>query len=191
MKILKSLVILMVLIMSLSCGKSSIIGDSKNNCFGGAPQWVCAPNIEGGLAAVGSEKIGKKSINDATVLAKASARNDLARSIQLKINDMIKNFSESTGIGDSETVDRVATQVSKQVTSQFLNGAIHRDTWVYDEKDELFVFVVLETSNDFVKNAITDESVSSFKKEGALWQKFQADNAQKELEEEIEKYFGN
>ncbi|WP_456401207.1 LPP20 family lipoprotein [Persephonella sp.] len=175
-----------------SCGKKEkkveqVQAEQWKQEFANAPQWVLNPNVEGGLAAVGSAKIGPAGIQFARTEALANARDELARMLSIKVKNMIKNFTQTTGIGDETTVDKVSAQVSKQVTSQVLNGSRQKDMWI-SPSGELYVLVVLDPGS--VKEAIKQATLTSFKNERALWQQFQAKKAYDELEKEIEKLEG-
>ena len=157
------------------------------NEFANAPRWVLNPEMEGGLAAVGSAKIGKAGIQFARTEALANARDELARQLQVKVKNMVKNFTQQIGVGDEQTVDKVSVQVSKQVTSTVLQGSKQKDMWI-SPSGELYVLVVLDPAA--VKQAVKESTLSSLKNERALWQKFQAKKAYEELDKEIEKEFG-
>lgn len=157
------------------------------NEFANAPRWVLNPEMEGGLAAVGSAKIGKAGIQFARTEAMANARDELARMLSVKVKNMVKNFTQQIGVGDEQTVDKVSAQVSKQVTSQVLNGSRQKDMWI-SPSGELYVLVVLDPAS--VQEAVKQATLSSFKNERALWQQFQAKKAYEELDKEIEKEFG-
>ena len=67
-------------------------GDKKpaplaNPCFNGAPAWVIDPTMEGGLTGLGSAKIGAAGMNFARTEAMAVARDEIARSINVKVNN--------------------------------------------------------------------------------------------------------
>lgn len=155
--------------------------------FANAPRWVLSPEMEGGLSAVGSAKIGKAGIQFARTEALANARDELARMLQVKVKNMVKNFTQVIGAGDEQTVDKVSVQVSKQVTSTVLQGSKQKDMWI-SPSGELYVLVVLDPQS--VKQAVKEATLSSFKNERALWQKFQAKKAYEELDKEIDKEFG-
>jgi len=182
-------ILLILPLFITSCGKKEkkierVQSEQWKQEFANAPQWVLNPNVEGGLAAVGSAKIGPAGIQFARTEALANARDELARMLTVKVKNMIKNFTQTTGIGDETTVDKVSAQVSKQVTSQVLNGSKQKDMWI-SPSGELYVLVVLDPGS--VKEAVKQATLSSFKNQRALWQQFQAKKAYDELEKEIEK----
>lgn len=156
--------------------------------FEGAPEWVKneGSNIEGGLAAVGSAKIGKAGVGFARNNAKAMARNELARQIQLKVKDLVKNFTQQIGVDQNQTVDKVGVQASKQVTKQSLSGSRTQDSWI-SSNGTFYTLMVLDTQS--VKQHVKDSVETSMKKEKALWQQYQAEKGWKDLEKEIEKEF--
>ncbi|WP_457640346.1 LPP20 family lipoprotein [Persephonella sp.] len=173
-----------------SCGKKEpekveqVQAEAWKKEFANAPQWVLNPQVEGALAAVGSAKIGPAGMQFARTEALANARDEIARMLQIKVKNMIKNFTQVTGIGDQQTVDKVSAQVSKQVASQVLTGSQQREMWI-SPSGELYVLVVLDPGA--VKEAVKQATISSFKNERALWQQFQAKKAYEELEREIQK----
>lgn len=96
---------------------------------------------------------------------------------------MVKNFTQQTGVGDGQTVDKVVSSVSKQVTKQELVGVQRKDMWI-SPSGELWVLMSMsDQSVSAVKNAVK----SSFNNDDALHQQLQAKQAQDELDKEIEK----
>jgi hypothetical protein len=95
---------------------------------------------------------------------------------------MIKQYSETTGAGDSETVDQVNTSVTKQITKETLIGSrIFRQ--MPTPTGGIVVLVGLAPE---IVGKIAEQSIkTSMKNERALWQKFQAGKAQDELAAEI------
>src|SRR5690606_39825388 len=56
-------------------------------------------------------------------MAATAARVELAQTMQVELQNMIKQYAETTGVGDSETVDMVNTSVTKQITKETLIGS--------------------------------------------------------------------
>ncbi|MBW1895125.1 MAG: LPP20 family lipoprotein [Deltaproteobacteria bacterium] len=154
-----------------------------------APSWVLdgGSSVEEGSAAVGSAKISKAGMNFTRTEALAYARDELAKQLGVKVKNMVKNFTQSTGIGDDETVDKVSSQVSTQVTKETISGSRQKDIWISPSKDlYVLVYIDSETLKASVKNSVQ----TSMKNEAALWQQFQAKKAYDDLDKEIEKEFG-
>lgn len=151
----------------------------------GAPMWVLDPTVEGGIAAVGSAQKSPGGLQFQKTEALANARDELARILSVKVNNMVKNFSQATGVGDAQTFEKVAQQVSKQVASQTLSGSKQKAIWINPATGELFVHVVLDPQS--VKDAAKDSVMTSLKNEQALWQQFQAKKADDALDAEVDK----
>lgn len=156
-------------------------------CFEGAPQWVINPAVEGAIAAAGSAKKSAGGMQFTRDAAMASARSEISRVLEVKVKTMMKDFTQVTGVGDAQTVDKVTSSVSKQISSQVLQGTMQKDAW-FSPCGELYVLVVLDPSK--VATATKQQVVSSMKKDAALWQQFQAAKADKELEAAVDKEFG-
>ena len=114
--------------------------------------------------------------------ATAAARVQLAQMMKVQVQNMVKQFAETTGVGDSETVDKVNTSVTKQITNETLVG-----TRMYKSKTSpngtLYVLVGLD---DKAAGLIHDTALkTSMNNEKALWQKFQAKKGYDELAKEI------
>jgi ribosomal protein S20 len=156
-------------------------------CFKGAPGWVVNPQVEGALAAAGAAQKSAAGMQFTRDAAMANARSEISRIIEVKVNTMMKDFTQVTGVGDAETVDRVTSSVSKQISSQVLQGTMQKDAWM-SPCGELYVLVVLDPSK--VGSAAKESVVSSMKNDKALWQQFLSQKAQDELDAAVSKEFG-
>ena len=155
--------------------------------FANAPVWVLNPSVEKGLAALGSAKIGNAGMQFARTEALANGRDELARIMSVKVSNMVKNFSQATGLGNSQTVDKVASQVSKQIASEVLSGSRQKDMWVSPSGD---VYILVVVAISLIKQTVKDGIESSYKNDAALGQQWQAKNAQDELSKKVDKEFG-
>ena len=150
-----------------------------------APQWACVPMYEGSYASIGVAM--KSAAGDAFMRkrALASGRDDLAQQIEIDVKNKMESFTRSTGTSEAESVDMVATAVSKQVAHQVLRGSNYVDYW-QSPKGTIYLLVTMpkQTVNEEAKKAVK-KSISSFKNDDALWQQFQSEQAQKSLEKEF------
>ena len=149
-----------------------------------APEWYCTPEMEGGLAAVGEAQpnAGNNS-NFQRDEALAAGRDELARQLEIKVKNAFKNFAETTGAGDDGTFDKATTAISRQVADSTLVGSKQLKRWMAPDGTLVLLVGVAET------NPVVDSIKSSFRNEKALWQKFQADKAQEDLDKYIEQEF--
>ena len=155
--------------------------------FAKAPEWVLDPSAGGRLSAVGSTKIGKADLSFYKARAMATARDELARILNLKVRNVVKNFTETTEIGNEQTIDMVSEQVSKQVADVTLSGSKLKDIWISPSR-EIFVLVVLDQA--MVADIVKESVETSLRNRTDLWKQFQAKKANEELEAEVEKEFG-
>ena len=89
-----------------------------------APLWVCNVNIEGYvITGVGSVRSSKAGIQFMTNQAATNARVVIAQELKTKVSNEIKNYIESKGLGDSETVINVSSSVASQITDSILVGS--------------------------------------------------------------------
>ena len=142
-----------------------------------APKWVCGiiPGYDDMYTDVGAAKMSQAGVGFSRKNAMADGRSNLAHQIQTEVKAKIEQYAQSTGIGKTETVDKVSTQVSKQVAKVTLNGSKQLAYWQHPENSD--IYVLMGVSKDSVNNS-TDQAVrSSFKNENALWQQFKAENA--------------
>merc|ERR1712000_719019 len=66
---------------------------------------------------------GLTSSKEMKKMAATWARVELAQTMRLDVQNMIKQYAETTGAADSETVDMVNTSVTKQLTKETLVGS--------------------------------------------------------------------
>ena len=137
-----------------------------------APEWVCGAPVNGiDLSAVGYADKSGAGPNFMKQMAATAARVELAQTMKVEVQNMIKQFAETTGAGDSETVDRVNTSVTKQITKETLVGSkIFRQ--MPTPSGGMVVLVGLDA--DTVTKLSEQALKTSMKNERALWQKFQA-----------------
>lgn len=150
-----------------------------------APGWICDEPVEGvAVSAVGSAAKTEAGIDFMKQMAATSARVQLAQRMKVTVANMIKQYVETTGAGKDETVDRVNTSVTKQITNETLVG-----TRVYKSRQgpdgTMYVLLGLDEA---AAQKLTESAVkTSMNNDRALWQKFQAGKAQDELAADIAK----
>jgi len=151
-----------------------------------APNWVCDMPVDGiSVSAVGSFRHTKAGVQFQKTQATAAARNALASQMKVHVKRLIKNYTETTGVGDDETVDTVSSDVSKQVTSETLHGSKVYRTRTNPSTKTLYVLVGMDPSQ---AAANAQEALkTSYKNKKAMWQRFMAKKGHDELDAELEK----
>jgi ribosomal protein S20 len=151
-----------------------------------APGWICDEPVEGvEVSAVGSSQHSAAGHSHMKQMAATDARVQLAQRMKVHVQNMVKQYVETTGAGDTETVDRVMTSVTKQITDESLVGSR-----VYKSRKSpsgtLYVLVGLDDMQ--AEKAAKEALKTSMKNERALWQQFKAQKGHDELANEIAKY---
>ncbi len=150
-----------------------------------APLWVCDAPVEGvTVGAVGSAAKSGAGLEFMKQMAATAARVQLAQQMKVQVQNMIKQYAETTGAGSKETVDQVNTSVTKQITDQTLVGTkIFRSAQAPD--GTMFVLVGLDEAS---VQKLTESAVkTSMGNDQALWQQFKAQKGQDELAADIAK----
>jgi LPP20 lipoprotein len=150
-----------------------------------APLWVCDAPVEGmAVGAVGSAQKSDAGVGFMKQMAATDARVQLAQNMKVQVQNMIKQYVETTGAADKETVDKVNTSVTKQITDQTLQGTkIFRSIVAPD--GTMYVLVGLD---DVSVQKLTESAIkTSMSNDQAAWQQFRAQKGQEELAAEIAK----
>lgn len=162
----------------------------SQNMLGNLPTWALNPYVEGAESAVGMVKVGASGTANARNKALARARVELANQMEVKVQAMTKDYLNIVGEGENEIVESAFSQVSKQISKQTLSGSRQVDIFMTNDKE---LYVLVAVSNDIIKEAVKDgmnDGVDKLKNEEKLHQEFKSDKAQKELDEIMEKEFG-
>ena len=127
---IKISVALSALLVLVACGSKKVAEEKITECaftddgVTKAPLWVCTESLSNlKLSAVGTFDKTNAGLNFQKQQAIGSARVQLAQTMQTDVTSMVKNFAETTGFGETETVDRVASTTSKLITNQSLTGS--------------------------------------------------------------------
>jgi hypothetical protein len=144
-----------------------------------APGWVCDEPVDGvEVSAVGVAESTQAGEAFMKQMGATDARVQLAQRMKVQVANMIKQYAETTGAGKDETVDKVNTSVSKQITNETLVGTKIFKTRV-GTNGKMYVLVGLDAAS---VAKLTEAAVkTSMNNDRALWQKFQAGKAQDEM----------
>ncbi len=153
-----------------------------------APGWVCDEPVEGvEVSAVGSAQKSGAGHSFMKQMAATDARVQLAQRMKVQVKNMIKQYVETTGAADTETVDKVMTSVTKQITNESLVGTKIFKTRT-SPTGSLYVLLGMDPAS--VEEATEKALKTSMKNERALWQQFKAQKGQDELAAEISRMDG-
>ncbi len=148
-----------------------------------APLWVCDAPVDGiEVQAVGSARKTAAGLDFMKQQAAASARVRLAQQMRVQVQNQIKQFAETTGAGDKETVDQVNSSVTSQLTNESIVGSkVYRSVEGPDGTIYVLVGIDPENAKKIAKAAIA----TSMNNDQAAWQKLKSDKAQTDLAEAI------
>ena len=180
----KLLGLITIAVMLTACGKDNSIMEITECVFPDAPDteapyWVCDQPVEElAVSAVGVAEKSAAGHSFMKNMAATDARVQLAQRMQVQVQNMVKQYAETTGAADSETVDKVNTSVTKQITDQSLLGTKIYKT-VTSPNGALYVLLGMDenATAEVTQNALR----TSMRNDAALWQQFKAQKAQDEL----------
>jgi uncharacterized protein YeaO (DUF488 family) len=181
---IKLLGMIAMIVMLTACGKDDATREAAECVFpdasdASAPGWVCDLPVEGvAVSAVGVAEKSAAGHSFMKNMAATDARVQLAQRMQVHVQNMVKQYAETTGAADTETVDKVNTSVTKQITDQSLIG-----TKIYKTRTSpngaLYVLVGMDAES--VATATQNALRTSMNNDAALWQQFKAQKGQEEL----------
>ena len=152
-----------------------------------APDFTCNPVFAGHMTGLGIAKMnagGDKGFQRTEAMG--SARDDLARQVEIKVSNLLKKYKGTTGSGANGTFDKASSDVSTQLASQTLTGSKQvGSSWRHPDTNELYLMVGISTQD--VADKLDDSVNSSFKNDDAMYQRYLADKANGELQTELEK----
>jgi membrane-bound lytic murein transglycosylase C len=164
-----------------------VIEKKVTNPMAGYPNWIVDPSIDDGYGAVGSARVGDAGMSFARTEAIAMGRDELSRQLSVKVQNMFKSYTNSIGVGGKDGVEKVATNVSKQITNQTLKGTKATNLWISPDK-ELFLHVVISTENIIESTKKVVKEVSSVSAENnELANEINEAYSEEKLEEAIKK----
>lgn len=183
--LLSSFVLIGIAGCSTSPSKESLAECTFPNSQTAAPGWVCDQPVEGvAVAALGSAAKSDAGFSFMRQMAATDARVQLAQNLKIQVQNGIKQYVETTGAASKETVDRVNTSVTKQITDQSLQGTKILKS-ITGPDGALYVLVGLD---EVAAQKLTEAAIrTSMNNDQAAWQQFRAQKGQEELAADIAK----
>ncbi|MBA3023396.1 MAG: hypothetical protein FP821_05805 [Sideroxydans sp.] len=189
-RIVGSLVVLGMLAVS-GCGSAPVKEEKVAaapecvfpNSQQAAPDWVCDMPVEGvTVSAVGVAGKSAAGVGFMKQMAIADARVQLAQMVRIRVTNMIKQYAETTGAANQQTVDQVNTSVTKQITEETLVGTRLYRT-ITGPDGSMYALVGLD---EVSAQKITETALkTSMNNDRAAWQQFRAQKGQDELAADI------
>jgi hypothetical protein len=151
-----------------------------------APDWVCNPSVAAGAAmtARGAGKSANSLLREQKCLG--AARLSMSQTLKVSVKGMFQEYAESTGSGDTETLDQMSKVVTEQLTQAVLHGTSPK-RYATSPKGTLYCLVAMEVGKyEAIAEAAKDAARTSMGNQQALWQKFQAQMSIEEMTRKLE-----
>lgn len=172
-----------------ACGGSEEVKQAAPDCVfpdapsASAPGWICDEPVDGiAVTAVGVAEKSAAGYSFMKNMAATDARVQLAQAMKVHVQNMVKQYAETTGAADAETVDKVNTSVTKQITDESLVGSKIFKTNT-SPTGALYVLVGMDAT--IAASATENALKTSMNNDKALWQQFKAQKGQDELASSI------
>ncbi len=144
-----------------------------------APGWVCDEPVKGiAVSAVGVAEKSAAGYSFMKNMAATDARVQLAQAMKVHVQNLVKQYAETTGAASAETVDKVNTSVTKQITDESLVGTKIVKTLTSPNGT---LYILLGMDPTAAVNATEKAVRTSMGNDRALWQQFKAKKGQDEL----------
>ena len=161
------------------CAGPTVSGTTESRDSRDMPEWsLNRPVTEGIIYGVGQAK--KQNPSLAKTVAAQRAREEIASAIKVKVESLVKDFMQESGIGNNAKAMEFTQSVSKGVTAASLTGALIKEAFL--AKDGTY-FVLMEYSLDNARRA----AIESARQEEAAWNEIRADRGFEALEAELAK----
>ena len=167
------------LLVLAGCAGKMVSGTTEARESRDMPDWSLErPIAEGIIYGVGQAR--KQNPSLAKTVAAQRAREEVAAAVKTKVESLVKDFMQESGVGERAEALEFTQAVSKGVTDATLTGSMIKETFI--AKDGTY-FVLVEYSLDEARRA----AIESARQEEALWNEFKAEQGFEALEREMEK----
>lgn len=171
------LLLMGLVVMFMNCG-----GSNPPAKMDDIPDWYLnPPTAEDAIYEAGDAL--KQSMGLAKAAADGRARDAIARTIEVKVSNLLKNFMQESGVGENAEALEFTSSVSKQVANTVLQGARIVKREVKTEGSSYHVYSLVE----YNLNSLIQETVDAAKKQKSLYNEAKANLSFDELEKEISK----
>jgi len=175
----KLLIVAMLLplaLMLMDCG-----GKPKAK-MGDVPDWYLnPPQTEDAVYEAGDA--AKQSMGLAKEAADARARDAIARALETKVENMLKNFMQESGVGEDAEALEFTSSVSKQVSNKVLRGCEIVKREMKTEGTQYHAYSLAK----YNLNSLVQETMDEARRQKALYNEAKANLSFDDLEKEIQK----
>jgi hypothetical protein len=180
-------VIAMCGLLIMACAKQQTVQPAptveETQCI---PDWtVNPPSAEDGVYGSGLAKMNQPAMSKTA--ADQRARQEVVMAIEVKVQAMVKDFMQQSGIAEASQSLQFAQSVSKGISSHVLNGCkiVKRKVCPDGTWHSLALWPIGEANQ--LKQEINKKATDLAKKEVALYNEFKAKNGFEDLQKELDK----
>ena len=137
---------------------------------------------KGGLAAVGLGTSETMAL--AIDKAKTRGRTELAHVMETKVDSLKKDFQEEIGEGSGAELNTLFSAASKSIAHQILRGSVPKDVKFETEGKSTTAVALMVQDPKVIKEALDQQKNTA----AAVYTRFRASQAFKELDDECKKY---
>lgn len=150
------------------------------------PDWtVNPPSAEDGVYGSGLAKMNQAAMSKTS--ADQRARQEVVMAIEVKVQAMVKDFMQQSGIGDAGQSLQFAQSVSKGISSHVLHGCkIVKRKVCEDGTWHSLALWPIGNANE-LKKEINNKAKKAAQNKEALYNEFKAKNGFAELQKELDK----
>ena len=182
MKNVISILFLTVLLFSyFGCGPSKT--DLPGTDLGDLPEWFLTPPSDNDhFYAVATET--SRDLQMAIDKAMVTARGEIGRQAEIKLEGLQKSFREEVGLGDDSQLLSQFTEATKTVLNQTLTGSKLKEKTVNKDSNTYRAYILMEYPVGAANVALLEQ----LKKNEQLYTRFRSTQTFEELDKEIQKY---
>jgi len=173
---------LTVVVLAVVCGLSGCVSPGGNRLYNQMQRKAARINSSKGLAAVG---VGKsKDLALAQKMATSRGRMEMAAILQARVNSLAKDFQEQIGPAESAEFNTLFSTAGKQITAQTIQGVAPKEIVNETKGDLITVYALMWQNPKVIKEYFANQKNTS----AALYERFRASQAFKELDKDIQQY---
>ncbi len=173
-----AVVLAMVVSVTLQNCASSRSGSTEESGMKDVPQWFLSPpQAEDAIYGVGMAL--KQNPSLARKAAIARARDEVASTVTTKVQSMLKDFMQESGVGENAQALEFTQNVTKQVTSVSLEGSKVKE--IYPAKDGTFYALV-----EYPLDQLKQQTMDAAHNQEALYNEFKAQQGFDALDKAIQ-----
>lgn len=174
---------LLIMACATPQGAQPVMTPEQTQCI---PDWtVNPPSAEDGVYGSGIAKMNQQALSKTS--ADQRARQEVVMAIEVKVQAMVKDFMQQSGIAEASQSLQFAQSVSKGISSHVLNGCkiVKRKVCPDGTWHSLALWPIGEANQ--LKQEINKKATDLAKKEEALYNEFKAKNGFEDLQKELDK----